>query len=258
MMDALDWIDGWPAARGGYFASDTPQPAPAAQPNELTLYKPEPPEANLVGAPNPALSDEFDAAMLSAQWTWVRAPAANAFGLSGGLLRFDTQAADLFENSNNASVLTEDAPAGDYMVETKVRVDLPAEGCCWNFTQGGLVIYKDDDNFIKLVAASIWDTRQLEFAKEVGPAQPGYPRYGSTVVGSTDAWNYIRIVKRAKGNEEHYTAYSSRDGQAWARGGTWTHALGAGTKIGLVAMAGDANAAFPAKFEYVHVFDLPN
>jgi arabinan endo-1,5-alpha-L-arabinosidase len=259
MMDALDWIDGWPTARGGHFVSDTLQPAPAAQPGQKTMYTPEPPEKAPVAAPNPALSDEFDAGILGGQWTWVRPPAANDFGLESGLLRFDTQAADLFEDIDNASVLTEAAPAGNYMIETKVRVDLPAEGCCWNFTQGGLIIYKDDDNFIKLVSASIWDTRQIEFAKEVGPAQAGYPRYGSTVVGSADMWTYLRIVKRTQGTEELYTAYSSRDGQAWARGGTWTHTLGAGAKLGLVAMARDPQAAaFPAKFEYVHVFDLQN
>jgi arabinan endo-1,5-alpha-L-arabinosidase len=30
LMDALDWVDGWPVARGGLGASDSEQPAPAA------------------------------------------------------------------------------------------------------------------------------------------------------------------------------------------------------------------------------------
>jgi arabinan endo-1,5-alpha-L-arabinosidase len=205
------------------------------------------------------LSDELDAAALGPQWSWVRPPVADAFGLASGLFRFDTQAADLFEDSNNASVLTEATPAGDYIVETRVSVDMPAEGCCWNFTQAGLIIYKDDDNFIKFVSASIWDTRQLEFAKEEGPVPSGYPRYGSSVVGSADKWIFLRIVKRTKSGEEHYTAYSSKDGQAWVRGGTWTHNLGPTAKIGLVAMARDPqSAAFPARFDYVHVFDISN
>ena len=35
MLDAIDWIDGWPTVRGGNWASDSPQPAPAAQPGDL-------------------------------------------------------------------------------------------------------------------------------------------------------------------------------------------------------------------------------
>jgi arabinan endo-1,5-alpha-L-arabinosidase len=175
------------------------------------------------------------------------------------MLRFDTQAADLHEASNDASVLTEDAPAGDYMVEIKVTVDMPDVGCCWNYAQAGLVIYKDDDAFIKLVSASIWDTRQIEFAKEVAPVPSGLPRYGSSAVGSAAQWTWLRIVKRMKGVEELYTAYSSRDGQTWVLGNTWTHALGKTAKIGLISMGyGPQSGSFPARFEYIHVFDLMN
>ena len=98
-------------------------------------------------------------------------------------LTMTAQAADLFEGSNNASVLIEDAPNGNYVVETRVKLNLPAEGCCFNYVQAGLVIYGDDDNFIKLAHVSIWNTRQTEFAKELFPVPSGYPRYGNTVVG---------------------------------------------------------------------------
>ena len=35
---------------------------------------------------------------------------------------------------------TEDAPDDDYVVETKVRLTVPAEGCCFNYVQAGLVV----------------------------------------------------------------------------------------------------------------------
>jgi arabinan endo-1,5-alpha-L-arabinosidase len=209
-------------------------------------------------------SDEFNGTALSPQWSWVRQPAPGTYGLQNGTFRFDTQNADLYVDTNNASVLTEAAPQGDYVVETKVKLNLPPEGCCHNYVQAGLVIYGDDDNFIKLAHVSIFETRQTEFAKELKPVPAGYPRYGNTVVGPPSDWTYLRIVVKrsaatdgerrvtARG-EELYTAYTSRDGRHWVRGGTWTHNLGSSARIGLVSMGG---SGFTAKFDYVRVYRL--
>jgi arabinan endo-1,5-alpha-L-arabinosidase len=253
LLDALDWIDGWPTVRAGHWASDSSQPAPAAQPGDKSKYKPKPPKEIRLGQLIPALSDEFNGSTLDPRWTWVRQPATGTYGLEAGTLRFDTQAADLFESSNNASVLTEATPSRDYLVETRVKLNLPAEGCCFNYVQAGFVIYGDDDNFIKLTHVSIWETRQTEFAKEWFPVPAGYPRYGNTVVGPPGEWTYLRVARTVEGGEEHYTSYTSRDGQLWVRGGTWTHTLGSGARIGLVSMGG---SGFVANFDYVRVYDL--
>lgn len=252
LLDALDWVDGWPTVRGGLWASDDRQPAPAAQPGMETKYRMKRPPTDRPGARISSLSDNFNGP-LGAQWSWVREPASGSYSVSGGSFNFDTQAADLFVDSNNASVLTESAPRGSYMVETRVKLNLPAEGCCFNYVQAGLVIYGNDDNFIKLATVSIWETRQTEFAKELSPVPAGYPRYGNTVVGPPDEWTYLRIVKRNKKGDELYTAYTSRDGVNWVRGGTWTHQLGSNSKIGLVSMGG---SGFTANFDYVRVYSL--
>jgi arabinan endo-1,5-alpha-L-arabinosidase len=190
---------------------------------------------------------------LGAQWSWVRRPAADTYGLEGGAFRFDTQAADIWGNSNNASVLTEPAPNGNYAVETRVKLNLPAEGCCYNSVQAGLVIYGDDDNYIKLTHVSIWETRQTEFAKELSPVPAGYPRYGNTVVGPPGETTWLRIVKRTYGGKEFYTAYTSNNGVDWVRGVVWTHQLGNKARIGLVSMGG---SGFVAKFDYVRVYTV--
>jgi len=183
----------------------------------------------------------------------VRPPAAGTYGLESGTFRFDTQAADLFVDSNNASVLTEPAPNGNYVVEAKLKLNLPPEGCCFNYVQAGLVIYGGDDNFIKLAHVSIWETRQTEFDKEEFPVPDGYPRYGNTVVGPPGDWTWLRIAKRTHSGQEYDTAYTSNDGRHWVRGGTWTHNLGSSAKIGLVAMGG---AGFTANFDYVRVYTV--
>jgi arabinan endo-1,5-alpha-L-arabinosidase len=253
LLDPLVWMDGWPVVRGGLFASDSPQPVPAAQPGDPSRLRLEPLKLDVPGMLMVEYSDEFNQDVIGSQWTWVREPAEGTARVEEGHLVFPTQAADLFVDSNNASVLLQDAPDGPYLVEARVKIDFPLEGCCFNYVQAGLVIYGDDDNFIKLVPVSIWETRQTEFAKEVALVPPGYPRYGNTVVGAPAEWTYIRIAVRNVAGETHFTAYTSQDGERWVRGGTWTHDLGPDESIGLVAMGG---SGFTAYFDYVRVYRL--
>jgi arabinan endo-1,5-alpha-L-arabinosidase len=252
LLDAIDWVGGWPTLNGGSGPSDTAQHAPAAQEGDKSNHKPRAAQRDTPGKLIGSASDEFNGDELSSQWSWVRQPTGGT-GLDGGTFWFDTQAADLHEGQNNASVLTEDAPNGNYVVETRVRLNLPAEGCCFNYVQAGLVVYDGDDNYVKLTHVSIWGTRQTEFAKELFPVPDGYPRYGNTVVGPPAEWTYLRIVKRNHAGEEHYSAYTSTDGVTWVQGGTWTHELGSDARIGLVSMGG---SGFTANFDYVRVYRL--
>lgn len=252
LMDALDWVNGWPVVRGGAFASSTPQRVPVTAAGDLPRKR-----VDLVGIQEPRkqypeLSDEFNGSAPGAQWSWVRQPDAATYGMGSGAFWMSTQAADLYEDSNNAAVLLEPTPKQDYVVETRVRLNLPAEGCCYNYVQAGLVIYGGDDNFIKLAHVSIWETRQTEFAKEQSPVPDGYPRYGNSVIGPPDEWTYLRIARAACGKEECYTGYTSRDGVNWMRGGTWTHVLD-NARIGLVAMGG---TGFTAEFDYVRTYRI--
>lgn len=259
LLDPLDWTDGWPTVRAGRWASDTPQRAPAAQPGDRTRYRLRPLRPDRLGKRISSASDEFRGGDLSA-WTWVREPDADTYGVAGGSFRFETQEADLFVDSNNASVLTRSLPKGNYVAETRVKLNVPAEGCCFNFVQAGLVIYGDDDNFIKLAHTSIFNTRQTEFAKEVAPVPESFPRYGNTVVGPPGEWTYLRVTKRTLRGEEHYTAYTRRDvdGSRWVRGGTWTHELGKNARLGLVSMGKlpEVTEQFTAEFDYVRVYRL--
>ncbi len=280
MLDPVDWsADGWPNVRNGNWISDGPMPAPAAQPQHgPSAYSPATPPSDEPVTLLAPYSDEFNGS-LDGRWSWIRPPAAAEYGIESGTFRFDVQKADLYEESNSASVLVRDAPAGDYVVEARVRLNVPEGGCCPNYTQAGLVIYggtsgtSGDDAFIKLVHFSLWETRQTEFAKEVPPPGPhpgggpqGHPgeftaEYGNTVVGPPDTWTFLRIVKRTVNGTEQYRAYTSRDADedgvpdGWYRGGVWTHALGA-SRIGLVSMAEPGDREFVANFDYVRVYRL--
>jgi arabinan endo-1,5-alpha-L-arabinosidase len=268
MLDPVDWDNGWPVVRAYRYVSDEVMPAPAAQPGQTTAYSPSWLPNHRPGQQIGGLSDEFNDGQLSGKWKWVRPPSPTTYSESGGSFRFRMQRADLHESQNSASVLTIPAPGHNYMVETRIRVDTPPEGCCHNFEQAGLVIYANDDNYTKLVHVSIWNTRQTEWAKEVGPVPAGFPRYGNSIVGPPADWTYLRIVRTrgtnagdAYGGADRYTAYSSVDGQNWRRGGTWTHRLGSSARIGLVSMgitdvASDPNRVRWAEFDYVRVYHL--
>lgn len=252
LLDPLDWVDGWPTVRGGQWASDQAMPAPAAQAGQLSAYRAPAAPQDLLGDVQPAYSDDFGGAARNPRWSWVRPPAAGVTGLENGVFRFPTQDADLYADNNSASVLTEDAPQGDYAVEVKLNLDLPDSGCCYNYVQGGLLIYGNDDNFIKLGVVSIFDTRQIEFAKELKPVPTQFPRYGNTVLTAPGQDTWLRVVRRGTLMGETYTAYSSRDGVTWTRGGTWTHTLGS-AKIGLFSMGG---TGFTSRFDSVKVYSL--
>jgi arabinan endo-1,5-alpha-L-arabinosidase len=247
LLDPLDWRQGWPVVRGGAGPSDEVMPAPAAQPGDKSDYRPRFVRDPRVGKTYERLSDSFNAPVLT-NWTWSR-PESAVFELRDGQLRWQTQAADLHPPATPlASILSEPAPAGDYVVETKVTVTTPAEGCCQNYVQGGLLVFGDEGNYVKLTSASIWNTRQTEFGKEVSPVPAGYPNYGNTVVGPVGDASYLRIVHR----NDLYTAYTSVDGRNWVRGGTWSHDL-VSPRIGLVSMGG---AGFESRFDYVRVSAL--
>jgi arabinan endo-1,5-alpha-L-arabinosidase len=172
----------------------------------------------------------------------VRPNAAGSWAGAQPGLRMATQPTDLHVDTNSAAVLATPLPTGDIRIEARVRLDAPLE-CCAQPVQAGLVVMRDDDNYVKLVELAHDGLRQIEFGKELAPVERGYPRYGNTVVGTPGEWTWLRIdVERGK-QDERYTAWSSQDGKDWVRGGTWTHRLGSKARLGLVAMGGAGHAA---------------
>ncbi len=249
MLDPLDWIDGWPSVRGGWWVSDCAQPAPDGIPPYAPSVRAEDAPGTLV----PEASDEFDGPTLGPQWSWIREPPAGSWAVSNGHFRFDTQNGDLYGPQNDVGVLVASVPQGDLLVETRVRHTVPDDGSVRNYTQVGLAFYGGDDDYVKLVHVAIGSSRQTEFAKEESQVPSGYPFYGGARIGPPGDWTWLRIVRRAVWGGETYTGYSSRDGTTWTRGATWRHSLGGTAKIALVAMSG---AGWSGSFDHVRTFTL--
>lgn len=256
-IDAIDWINGWPVARGGFGPSDSaaPQPLPAAQPGATNAYitaqsTPDSPRSAIA-----ALSDDFTESALSPQWSFIHSTAT--YTLNGTGYQVNSVGYDPIGSMANVPLLAESAPAGDYMVETELDLNLPVSGVGQNYAQAGLLLYGDDNDFVRADLYNNNDTRQVEFIKAEAPQASGYPSWGSTNLAAAAVNSrvtvWLRIVRKNVNGQQFYTAYSSNDGSTWIQGGTWIHSLGASEKICLYA---GNQAGYVAKFHYVHVSTL--
>ncbi|WP_420370411.1 family 43 glycosylhydrolase [Curtobacterium sp. L1-20] len=251
LIDPLDWVRGWPVVRGGAGPSDTVQPGPVAQPGQRATYRPRAAPVDVPGRLIRAASTSFDGSALPPALQWTREPDPSTWTVGGGAFRWRTQDADIHPPATPlASVLSEPAPRGDWVLETTVAVDTPATGDGLNYVQGGLIVYGSDSDYVRLTSNSIFDTRQTEFGKQVSGQPAGAPTYGNTVVGPVGDRTTLRIVHRVVGGEDRYTAYTSVDGRHFVRGGTWTADLGDAPRVGLISLGG---AGFTSTFDDLRV-----
>jgi arabinan endo-1,5-alpha-L-arabinosidase len=252
MLDRIDWVDGWPVAGGGRAPNDGPMAAPI-----VTAGAAVPPASTPLPLPAP-LSDEQATLLwsdtlrdprLDERWQWLRprADAALAATADARGLVLPVEPGDLYGDTNTASVLQAALPrSGDYRIEAELELDVK-EGAS---AQAGLVVMRDDDNYVKLVELARGGLRQVEFGKEMAPVPPDWPRYGNTLAGTPGRHTWLRLDVRRDGDQERYTAYSSQDGRAWVGGAVWTHRLDKGrpaarlgpARLGLVAMGGSGRA----------------
>lgn len=252
LLDRIDWVDGWPLAGGGEAPTDTEQRAPAVAPGTLAADVHPKAEEVLAGTGAPLWADSLRGPGLDARWRWLRPRPKGAWSLGPAGLALPTQDADLYVDTNSAAVLRTALPAGDVRIEVEMALDAP-DDCCARPVQAGFVVMRDDDNYVKLVELARGGLRQVEFAKELSPVEPGYPRYGNTVAGTPGTKTWLRLDIRRSPGQERYTAFSSQDGRRWTGGATWVHKLGPDARLGLVAMGG---AGWTATFSRVAVYRL--
>ncbi len=216
------------------------------------LYTPSTDRAALPSTGTTAFSDGFEGSSLGTGWSWTGPPAAT---VQGGVLHFPVQQADLVgAGSNGASVVLRRAPAGDYVIETKVRLPLGI-GKLRTFPGAGLIAYVNDDLFLRLSTVAIFDTRQVEFGKEQTYA--GVLAFGGMTQAPPAETTWLRLAHRVDpANGEHeFRAGVSRDGNSWTWGGVWTLPAGSQPRIGLEAQGLQAGQApVTARFDYVKIY----
>ena len=154
--------------------------------------------------------DDFESGALDkTKWNAIVREDESLYEVSAGALRVTTVAGDIYTNSNPAATrnfILQDAPAGDWVIETKVSGDISG-----GYEQGGLLVYVDDDNYIKYDLIS--DDGQtvknrIELRSEVNGAILD-PQPQVTGLNADAAW--LRLTKT--GNS--YAGEYSLDGVTW-------------------------------------------
>src|SRR5579884_3418359 len=232
----------------------------------------------------PTYSDEFNGS-LGTQWSWLHEDATR-HSLANGQLSIIVNG-DLYRNSNSATnLLVESSPAGDYVVETKLTFDPDT-----NYQQAGLLMYSDDDHYIKVGVAHLDSLNKILAGHETLEPVPGnqttcdvQPSSTSNIAIKTytaqqcplegESWDYFSNPQPPKNGStathptvtdwlriyRHgnvYTPYSSVDDVHWVKGTAWDLTAASSSfpiKIGLFAFSGGSANTIPANFDYVHVY----
>jgi arabinan endo-1,5-alpha-L-arabinosidase len=276
-LEPVEWgADGWPAVNGGRGVTEGPKPAPGS--SQPAPAGPDPLQrVPLPGKLLMAYSQDFSTVQLGSQWSWVNEDPGNwSLTSDPGTLTIDGQAGQFYQTEHSGqNVLLEKAPPGNFIAETRVALD-PTE----NYQQAGLVLWQDDDTWMKLVAESNSGTDATEWGKQTDVTSSytgfscgsGYPAdtcpvYGSAflevpgfspaagVAGGTGPWAWLRIVCQGG----LVTAYTSANGRSWTPGATYNlsgFSSSEPLEIGLLATGAGAAAPIPAHFAYVHVYQM--
>ena len=185
--------------------------------------------------------DDFNSSTLNSKWHWIReTPTHWSLTTSPGYLRIITQRKDIWQSHNSAPLLLQPAPMGDFDIITKVTMSPTA-----NYQQGGLVMYENDDNYIRLTYAYI-SGRKFEFGKEVGGVFQKFQ-----VPAPTDDSFYLRIVKSG----QDFLGYYRQSGGDWVLIGEHSNVNISVSQIGLSAFNAQyvTHIEIPADFDFFRV-----
>ena len=183
------------------------------------------------GAPQPAPSDAFSDVLLDGcRWKRIVRYDGGALDMSGGALHLELTGGDIAgpRNTEPANLVLQRARPGAWTIETTVRVPLRS-----GTQQAGLLAYRDDGDYVKLVATAATAGRvRIRLVNEVGNA---LARAAPSAVATRPRNDTYRLRLSRSGSR--YTGFWSLNGRNWKRLGSVANAkLAAGTDYGLIAL----------------------
>ncbi len=104
------------------------------------------PDDTATGSTDP--NDEFNGTTIDpCRWNAIVRPDAATAKVTGGNLELTTTTGDIYGTGNSGpkNFILQTAPSGDWTLETKVDASALSE----QYQQGGLMVYTDDDNYVK-------------------------------------------------------------------------------------------------------------
>ena len=195
--------------------------------------------------------DEFDGSSLNKTvWNSIVREDDTKYAVSNGALTVTTVGGDIYTNSDpsgtrNFFLQSADHASGDYVLETKLSNTLSG-----GYAQGGILVYTDDDNFVKLDAISDTNTtavNRIELRSEVAQATANPQPQVNVPAGTTDIW--LRLTK--SGN--NYSGEVSYDGTTWASVGDPVANAQSAPKFGLYTLGVNDTTGKTVTFQYFKV-----
>jgi uncharacterized protein YjdB len=193
----------------------------------------EPPPVYTVGS-----DDEFNSTELNSQWRWIRENPANwSLSANPGHMRIVSENGDIAGGSADAkNILLTGAPEGNWAIETKLE-GKPSS----RWSQGGLVVYVNDDTYIRMTRL-YGSGNQFQLDAKIAGVR-NHMEVPDTIDSPV---SYLRLVKY--GNS--YAGYYSADGVTYTQVGNTLTAELDDPKIGLIVCAG---TGLTANFDHFHI-----
>lgn len=224
--------------------------SPVSTPTFLSTSTPVPvqttlPETSISSSPEPKLStdltrsDEFNSPILKKMWFWKNEdPTHWNLNTNSGYLSITTQFGDIYATTNNAqNILLQTAPEENFIIITKLAISSDTHA-----QQAGLVVYGDDDNYIRLTRGFMYNGNRVEYIEE----QDGL--ITSTNYIDVDAGDIYLAIKKTDGI---YVGSYSLNGIEWFEIDQSVNFFDASLKIGLVAFNGLVEYAdIPVFFDF--------
>jgi beta-glucosidase len=117
-----------------------------------------------------SVSDEFTGSIVGSQWEWIRENPSNySLSKKTGSLTITSEVGDVSEGTNNARNILLQSTNNDWVIETKlVASRTPSQP-----ENAGILVYEDDDNFVKLMFRAVIKTTRM--------GRPGDPVHAGTI-----------------------------------------------------------------------------
>jgi hypothetical protein len=184
--------------------------------------------------------DEFNGPSLNARWSWYGEDSDRwSLTASPGNLRLVGTNADMWKSCNNPkNLLLQQAPTGDFEVQTKLVIAPTV-----NYQQGGLLVFQDLDNYLKLDV--VWNTTtqgglSVEYIFEQGGVPINEPNWPWISIHPSRVY-FLKLAKSG----DVYSGYFSLDGELWTQVGSWTTSVFISPKIGLFSLANNCSGNTP-------------
>ncbi|MDR6553159.1 polysaccharide lyase family 8 super-sandwich domain-containing protein [Paenibacillus qinlingensis] len=196
--------------------------------------------------------DEFNSTNRAANWGWIRENQTHN-ALTGTKLQIKSQQGSLRGNANSTFNLFQTAaPKEDFFVTTSLDIAPTQPG-----QEAGLLIRKDDDNYVSLSKGMTSQGSRIIAVNEVdGVSQ--VVDFPLNLTGDV----FLKIDK----SNDRYSVYASSSETAWGTPlYTFTNAmagtdrLNMGLKMGLFAQSGtETNTEVTASFDFFHLWHTRN